>query len=83
MIRGASSRGMPCPKSAGAEPTPPKFPQPRTIRVTEIPLRPSSRRSIPRSYEASTARTRSCVGIRNSTNAPATATNAAATNTPE
>ena len=47
MIRGASSREMPCPKSAGAEPTPPKFPQPRTMRVTEIPLRPSSRRSIP------------------------------------
>ncbi len=47
MIRGASSREMPCPKNAGAEPTPPKFPQPRTMRVTEIPLRPSSRRSIP------------------------------------
>ena len=49
MIRGASSRGMPWPKSAGAEPTPPKFPQPRMIRVTEIPLRPSSRVSTPRS----------------------------------
>src|SRR6187200_2881268 len=43
MIRGASSRGIPCPKKAGEEPTPPKFPQPRTIRVTDTPLRPSSR----------------------------------------
>src|SRR6188474_1158468 len=43
MIRGASSRRIPCPKKAGDEPTPPKFPQPRTILVTETPLRPSSR----------------------------------------
>ena len=43
MIRGASSRGIPWPKNAGEEPTPPKLPQPRTIRVTETPLRPSSR----------------------------------------
>ena len=43
---------MPCPKNAGAEPTPPKFPQPRITRETEIPLRPSSRCSTPRSYGA-------------------------------
>ena len=43
MIRGASSCGIPWPKKAGEEPTPPKLPQPRTIRVTDTPLRPSSR----------------------------------------
>ena len=43
MIRGASSYGIPWPKNAGDEPTPPKLPQPSTIRVTETPLRPSSR----------------------------------------
>src|SRR6188472_1949138 len=43
MIRIASSCGIPCPKKAGAEPTPPKLPQPRTILVTVTPLRPSSR----------------------------------------
>ena len=43
MIRNASSSEIPCPKNSGAEPTPPKFPQPRMTRETAIPLRPSSR----------------------------------------
>src|SRR3990170_681812 len=43
MIRKASSFGIPWPKKAGADPTPPKFPQPRITCETETPLRPSSR----------------------------------------
>ncbi len=41
---------MPWPKNAGAEPTPPKFPQPSATRETSTPLPPSSLRSIARSY---------------------------------
>ena len=41
--RNASSRLVPWPKNAGAEPMPPKLPQPSTIRVTATPLRPSAR----------------------------------------
>src|SRR4249920_1215214 len=43
MIRMASSLAIPWPKNAGADPTPPKFPQPRITRDTSMPLRPSSR----------------------------------------
>ena len=50
--RNASSRGVPLPTWAGDEPMPPKFPQPRMIRDTAIPLRPSARCSIGRSYAA-------------------------------
>ena len=40
------------PKNAGAEPMPPKLPQPRITRETAIPLRPSARFSTGRSYVA-------------------------------
>ena len=50
MIASASSRDSPEPKSSGAEPIPPKLPQPRTTLVTRMPLPPSSRASIGRSY---------------------------------
>ena len=43
MIANASLSLSPWPKNAGADPTPPKFPQPRMTRETSIPLRPSSR----------------------------------------
>src|SRR5579862_9002986 len=38
MIANASSFGMPCPKNSGAEPMPPKFPQPSAIpeKLTEL-----------------------------------------------
>lgn len=36
----ACSLVSPLPKNAGAEPTPPKFPQPRTTRDTRIPVSP-------------------------------------------
>ena len=36
----ASSSDSPCPQVAGSEPIPPKFPQPRPIRVSSIPVRP-------------------------------------------
>ena len=38
--------GLPAPKNAGAEPIPPKLPQPKMIRDTSTPLRPSARCSI-------------------------------------
>ena len=50
--RKASSRGVPFPTWDGDEPMPPKLPQPRTIRDTAVPLRPSARCSIGRSYAA-------------------------------
>jgi hypothetical protein len=40
MIANASSRLSPPPKNSGAEPMPPKFPQPRTIRETRTPVPP-------------------------------------------
>ena len=43
MSANASSSVSPWPKSSGAEPTPPKFPQPSPIRETSRPVRPSSR----------------------------------------
>jgi len=46
MIRNASWCEIPSPKNAGADPTPPKFPQPSASRETTTPLRPSSRRSM-------------------------------------
>src|SRR2546421_6203990 len=45
MIANASSRDSPWPKNAGAEPIPPKLPQPRTSRETSMPVPPSARRS--------------------------------------
>src|SRR3990170_7043509 len=45
MIANADSLVSPCPKKAGAEPMPPKLPQPRTIRDTAMPLPPSGRSS--------------------------------------
>ena len=54
--RNASSRGVPLPTCDGDEPMPPKFPQPRTIRDTAIPLRPRARCSIGRSYAAAATR---------------------------
>ena len=50
--RNASSRVVPWPKNAGAEPMPPKLPQPRITRETATPLRPSARSSTGRSYVA-------------------------------
>jgi hypothetical protein len=44
----ASPSVSPEPKNAGAEPIPPKLPQPRMIRDTATPLRPSVRCSMPR-----------------------------------
>src|SRR5947208_2467317 len=41
MIANADSSDSPCPKSSGADPIPPKLPQPSTIRVNRTPLRPS------------------------------------------
>src|SRR6266545_1614463 len=46
MMRRASSSLSPCPKNAGAEPIPPKLPQPRTMRGSSRPVPPSGRRSI-------------------------------------
>src|SRR5438045_73723 len=43
MIAKACSRDSPCPKSSGAEPIPPKFPQPRMMRETSMPLPPRRR----------------------------------------
>src|SRR6187551_3405678 len=48
--RNASSREVPWPNSRGAEPTPPKLPQPRITCETATPLRPSARCSTRRSY---------------------------------
>ena len=48
MIRKASSRGVPRSKSSGAEPMPPKLPQPSATRVTAMLLRPSRRSSTAR-----------------------------------
>src|SRR5207249_3747935 len=45
MIWNASSSFSPWPKNSGAEPMPPKFPQPRMMRETSMPF-PSCRRSI-------------------------------------
>src|SRR2546421_375345 len=42
MIANASSRPSPRPKNAGADPIPPKLPQPSTRRETSTPLRPSA-----------------------------------------
>src|SRR3954471_7638247 len=50
MSANACSRDSPCPKSSGAEPMPPKFPQPSTILETSIPVRPSGRRSTGGAY---------------------------------
>jgi hypothetical protein len=44
----ASSSDWPRPKNAGAEPTPPKLPQPSMIRGTCMPEAPSGRRGISR-----------------------------------
>ena len=46
----ASSRLSPWPKSSGAEPIPPKLPQPRAILETSSPVSPSGRRSTGRAY---------------------------------
>src|SRR6478672_7673745 len=46
----ASSRLSPWPKSSGADPIPPKFPQPSTILDTSSPVAPSGRRSTGRAY---------------------------------
>src|SRR5262249_6728954 len=79
MIRNASSCAMPWPKNAGEEPTPPKFPQPRTIRVTETPLRPSSLVS---TYAASGAATGAPTVMRAGTSTPRSGPTAQTTNTP-
>ena len=79
MIRKASSCGIPCPKNAGAEPTPPKLPQPRMIRETAIPLRPSSRRV---DHAASRTGVGRAVAMRASTSAPSSGPIAHTTNTP-
>src|ERR1051325_5866022 len=50
MIAKASSSDSPVPKSSGAEPIPPKFPQPRTTRLSRMPVAPSSRSSTARFY---------------------------------
>jgi tryptophan 2,3-dioxygenase len=46
----ASSRLSPWPKSSGADPIPPKFPQPSAILDTSSPVVPSGRRSTGRAY---------------------------------
>src|SRR6476659_173079 len=46
----ASSRPSPWPNSSGAEPMPPKLPQPSTILDTSSPVSPSGRRSTARAY---------------------------------
>src|SRR5205823_407580 len=48
MIAAASSSLSPPPKNSGADPIPPKLPQPRMIRETSKPLWPSARVSISR-----------------------------------
>src|SRR3954471_21607565 len=58
MIENASSSPVPFPHVEGWEPTPPKFPHPSTTRVTSIPLRPSSRRSIGREATCHPGRSR-------------------------
>ena len=40
MTVNASSRVSPLPNQAGVEPTPPKLPQPRMIRLTRTPVPP-------------------------------------------
>src|SRR5207237_8532347 len=50
MIANASASDSPWPKKAGAEPIPPKLPQPSTIRESSIPDSPTFRRSTGRFY---------------------------------
>src|SRR3954452_4443450 len=50
MRANAPSSSMPWPKNSGAEPTPPKLPQPSMIRGTARPERPSGRVSLRRSW---------------------------------
>src|SRR5262249_16326798 len=48
MIAKACSSDSPAPKSSGADPIPPKLPQPRTTRLSRTPVVPSSRSSTAR-----------------------------------
>ena len=50
MSANAPFSALPWPKNSGAEPTPPKLPQPSTIRGTSSPVSPSGRRSTARAY---------------------------------
>src|SRR5262249_59244100 len=50
MIANASSSDSPFPKSSGADPIPPKLPQPRTARLSRTPVVPRSHSSTARFY---------------------------------